>query len=262
VSSNIPGVPGSYPQPWARLLHNMIESDWLLRRRTQRYTRGMAIPSGCYKVAITGTMYGGEIWATGFWVQGGVPANASDAGDTAAAWVEALFSTGTVGATNAAAQTLQALAASDTTATLLTVYCYPTGGPHASYQGAAVIAANGSGNATQNTPNQTCAVVSLRTALTGRSHRGRMYWPATSPDGTSHGQLPGSTTQTLAASWGTCFGGWAADGTKGVPAVMSQTLSALTPISRIVMDTRLDIQRRRANREAVIATSSSPVTPP
>lgn len=109
-------------------------------------------------------------------------------------------------------------------------------------------AENGTSSGQASAP-QVCEVATLRTAMPGRSYRGRLYWPlrwATHPNGVvsaaDQTQLNG-TVQGLAQAISTELG---AVGTSAAWGVYSKTLGLITPVSTVSVGTRVDTQRRRA----------------
>lgn len=107
----------------------------------------------------------------------------------------------------------------------------------------------GSGTATM--PNQVAWVVSLRTDEAGRSARGRCYMPATGVELAAAGSPATPTTSEFADA----FGHLLADVTSAhadptaLIQVYSRVLDRMLPVTRVLVDSTLDTQRRRRNKD-------------
>lgn len=216
----------------------------------------MPIPAEVYRVVASGSLAGGEIWSTGLWVQGHTPATQADADSAAELWMAQLVST-----TDPAPFLLMAENwwSTQTTLERVTTYCYPAGGPHAAFIGSYDQLTTGQ-QGSQTKPNQVALVTSLRTGIAGRRSRGRMYVPLTGGPLGADGQVPTAGAQAIADSWGTFLGDWNASGDNGTVVVVSASATQAYPITQVVVDTRPDIQRRRANRQAINARTTHAVT--
>jgi hypothetical protein len=195
----------------------------------------MPIPSGLTKNVISGTLPGSEVWQTSYWQTGLTAAEADDA-HMATLAANSTF----IALMNA----WKALCASGARATAIDRYYY-AGGSGAAAHGHAAL--NYGGTATpQAGPNQVAVVTTLRTAVSSRAGRGRMYWPATgvAADQTT-GLLANGNIDILVdalAAWFTAL-------TTGQPAVVvSQTQNTSHPITSVDADYRADTQRRRVNK--------------
>lgn len=219
----------------------------------------MAIPAGVQKIVLFGDLPGGEIWETGFWLQGGLPES------DAAAQIQAQLVFNVL-ESESDPPFLPALAGSflnsGTRILGARCYAYPTGGSVATYSGEYTVPTPIVGSSGGRMPNQVAGVITLRTAQSGRSYRGRMYCPANGAgmgiSGAGFAQFPEADCQTLVNNLAAAFNDLAGS-SAGVPVVVSATRGVATVITNITMDTRADIQRRRANREAAAATVSSSV---
>jgi hypothetical protein len=105
------------------------------------------------------------------------------------------------------------------------------------------------GTGINSTPAQCAVVVTLRSSIPGRSHRGRLYWPAEGQAFTAGGQLS-STVQGLYNTGAQAFSHkivteMAAQSISASWCVYSPTLGILTPLSSISVGSRIDTQRRR-----------------
>lgn len=211
----------------------------------------MPIPSAVCRCSIQGTVQGSEIFDTSFWTLGGT----ADQADTQA------LATGiadVLTATDAMSNTLAAIRAADEYVKVR-VYAYPDGGQQAAWIAEAPIELLGTG--AESNPLQTCMVVSLRTSLSGRSHRGRMYLPARGQVITPTGQISETDTTGLASEWAAILGqvnGIALPG-GGNPSVsvVSQTLTNSTVVTSVIVDSVPDIQRRRSNK--LVASTRSQI---
>jgi hypothetical protein len=211
----------------------------------------MPIPAGVYHVVFGGDRIGGEVWESGFLVQGGVPASNDAANALALLWWGQLTSTDGSGALVAVAANLWA---ASTTVRYVKVYCYPAGGPTAEYIGEHIDTPLVGSQALQ-CPNQVALVISLRTNFAGRAHRGRMYLPMDNLSNDGHGQQSSANVNQQATKWALCFHDWNASGDNGIVSVVSRIgAGGALPVTSIVVDSRADIQRRRANKQAALYT--------
>lgn len=208
------------------------------------------IPADVYRVTFGGSLYGGEIWECGFWVHGGLPEDQPTANATAELWAGQLLSSDPSGAL---AVCLNLWWTADIKCTYVKVYAYPTGGPHATLIGEHDVT-GASGTGTRVYPNQCSIVISERTGFSGRRYRGRMYLPVGKTSDGTQGQLGGDEVLQAATAWALCFHDWNAVPANGMPVVVSTSGSLFTPISQIIVDSKIDIQRRRANKEVANAT--------
>lgn len=114
------------------------------------------------------------------------------------------------------------------------------------------------GTAGQVLPNQCCLVVSLRTGAPGRRNRGRMYLPATGGPLGNDAEVAGPKVTAVSAAVALGLSRFN-DAGVGNPAVVSQVGGTIRRITQVVTDSRIDIQRRRANRENVTFTQTNNV---
>jgi hypothetical protein len=217
----------------------------------------MAIPSGVYHVVFGGDLPGGETWQSGFWVQGAVPSDALEANATAELWWGVLTSEDASGAVR-----IQLTYCSvQVTMRYVRVYPYPSGGPTSPYIGEFSDDPLVGTSSAPKFPNQVCSVVSLRTALSGRRHRGRMYLPCNGIGLENSANMGTANAQGLADAWATAFSDWNTSGDNGGIVVVSQAGTSASPVNNVVVDSRLDIQRRRANRQTIAYHTQATVTP-
>lgn len=204
------------------------------------------------RVEIRGTLLGGtEVWSTGVTLGG---QTLVDDPATLTAWAEDIVTalegttaigplTGIMGSIGGAQIT-----------SIVTQYYGATGGIAA--QGEAVAAIVGTNTLT--CPPQVSIVLSMRTNLSGRSRRGRNYWPALAAevDGQT-ARISDVVATNLANAWVemlNIFCNEAPGVSDLIPVVYSPTLDVLTAVSSIQVGDVLDTQRRR--RDELIETYS------
>lgn len=99
-------------------------------------------------------------------------------------------------------------------------------------------------NANEALPASLCLVVTLRTALRGRSHRGRVYQgPWTEAASTATGTPLSTQPTAVAAQWTAHLAALVGSGVSLV--VASYLLATATDVATCTVDTRWDTQRRR-----------------
>lgn len=149
-------------------------------------------------------------------------------------------------------------------ATGVDVYYYPAIPGKASISASADYSPPRGPTTGDNMPSQCSLVVSLRTAMTGRSGRGRVYLPFTRVaqlDAT--GQVSGIALATIADDFKT-FADAVIGALNGVlpgyqgPYVVSGTHGMANAVTRYVIDSKVDTQRRREDKQAPAATQSRP----
>jgi hypothetical protein len=197
------------------------------------------------------------VWQSGYWLRGNAPTSNESA--SSAAQLEFDSSTDSV---SGVWNYLAPFYPSSVTLDLVKVFSYPSGGTTAAFVGQSTGAVKIGTSATIPSLNQASLVTTLRTSSAGRRHRGRMYWPLGS--GTNigtNGQVTLSTCTGLATrlakhfSDGNAASGW------GEAVVVSQVATEAVPVTQITVDTRPDVQRRRANRMTSVQRASAAVTP-
>lgn len=206
----------------------------------------MSIPSNMSRFVISGTLTGGEEFATSFWSDQNCPTTQAQA-TAAASAVRSTFVADMM-------PTLLGFLSTTCSYDKVTVYAYPTGGPLAGFVGESAIT-GGTGTATGSSlPLQCACVVTLLTGLPGRRRRGRMYWPINNATLVTNQMTLTQITSIVEAqeSW---FNDLQTLTTAFAPVVLSQVGAGSTaPVTALRADTRMDIQRRRAANEAVIAS--------
>lgn len=202
-------------------------------------------------------MPNGEEWSTGFWVMGDTPTSAGEANALAELAYDEF---GAEDDSGGMTETLLNVMNSATSWLTTKAYCYPTGGPTATFIGSYDTPTARVGAAVNHNPNQVAIVLTTRTGLAGRSHRGRMYLPATGAPLETDGQLAQVILGYLTDAWALAFTDWNA-ASDGKIVVVSAHLGTATQVSSVTMDSRFDIQRSRAKSEAILRTSVGVVTP-
>jgi hypothetical protein len=196
-------------------------------------------------IVIGGKLFGGEIFATGFDLAGA-------AADQAELNTLVDNVANILGGVTAPAITFQRLLANGESIESVKGYSYA-----AAATAAALVAENlthvaGAGG--NPMPNQVALVATLRTAVPSRRTRGRMYLPANGSTVTAVGQLNVPAPSDVAEMVATLIN---VSSATHAPVVVSGAGNVATPITSVSVDTRFDVQRRRANREAATAEASS-----
>lgn len=208
------------------------------------------------RVVLSGSLPGGEIWESGFWLYGDLPTDQASANTQASLVYGALTSDDESGAMT---QWFANYVSATVTFDKVTVYVY-TDGNAATYIGTYVPSTPLTGTGSAELPNQCAIVVTLLTGRAGRAYRGRMYLPLNSSSYMgSDGQLGNGNMVINAQHWARFFGDWAASDA-GQPVVVSQVHTAHNAITAVRIDSRVDIQRRRANRQAVTSSTTQALT--
>lgn len=203
-----------------------------------------------YRVILSGTSPApGEVWSCGMSLQGVAPAMTQD---QITAWA-----TNIATAVNAytSANPLVSLLSSSGSMTTVRCEVRDPATEDLVRAGEAAIPTGLSGSATPNKVLQASVVISLRTAVPGRSYRGRVYWPAWvyTPTGEllfSTGTLPGYLTAYADLVELVNAQAIVVDPSFAVILVVrSRLLHVSTPVTALAVGTVPDIQRRR--RDAI-----------
>lgn len=200
------------------------------------------IPSGYSRSVLSGTLSNGEIFQTGFWA-----AEAPTSSDAAATQASAI-------STNFSEKLSDdgyppAFLGTGDSWDKVTVYSYTDTSGEATFIGEADIA-NGGGSGTQTLPNQSACAITLLTGKSGRRNRGRMFVPITKMTLTS-GQIADATVTDFATWWADFLTNCASDIGQDV-VVLSQVAGSANAITQVRCDSRLDVQRRRADSEQIL----------
>lgn len=208
----------------------------------------MAIPADVVRLALFGTLVGGEIWNTNVWARPVVyPDPVVPDDEDSAQTLLNNFTTGTEW--GAFLNSLLALQRPGDSIDGAKLYSYRTGGPAATVIAEKAITGPGTGSSSH--PNQVCRVLTLRSAFAGRSRRGRMYLPAAGAVIAQSTGLFSDNGQTLVNNTANLFKHWANLTDAYYASIVSQTLGSAVSVIQVDTDQRADIQRRRADRENV-----------
>lgn len=201
------------------------------------------------RVTINGSLGQGEVFSTGYWIVGQTPAGQAQA-DTATAAM--LSSTAWI---NSIAG-LNGYLTPDGRYTNVRVYWYTQPGAPAAFITTGTTGPT-AGTGGRSLPYQTCAVTSLRTATLTRSGRGRMYIPIPGASLTNN-QLTSVDCTAIATYVKQNMGAAVAALLTASPAVvvMSSKSALLQPVTKLIVDSRCDVQRRRAQKETILFSNS------
>lgn len=208
----------------------------------------MPIPSGYSRSVVSGTLPGGEIWAIGLWANE-APSDQAATQSQADSFADDLTTKWSDSGSPATFNTAQM------SATRLTVYSYLAAGGRATHVAESGLSLPGV-NTQSSQPDQCCLVASLRTGMSGRRHRGRVYWPLTG-SGLVQGQVADPLAQNHATWMRDLIQAWNGHLADERMVVLSQTAGTSAPITAITVDTRVDIQRRRANRQTITGSHTA-----
>lgn len=213
---------------------------------------------GAYgRLVLGGTNAGGDSWSIGFSVVG-----ISDASeDTLATWLSDLATPISTAANSSGTSGFLAVTANDTKLSTLRAYCYPTGAPPAAVTAEFTYATPIAGFATGKAPYECAVVATLETGYSGRRSRGRVYVPG---DGVSTGTHQinqaacDEVANGIAAVINAVNASTAPSGT-GNPFVVVSGAGGTGPqhlVTRVRVDSKVDVQRRRQNKVVATATST------
>jgi hypothetical protein len=201
----------------------------------------MSIPAQVARFTFGGNADNGETWNTSFWAQ---PLSDITSQEEFQAQVDDLADVLT-GGTGFVTQ----MRPFWSDATHLTFFdgLYYSNEQTASFIGKHAYESPVVGTGTTPLPLQTCAVLSLETAVPTRRGKGRMYLPANAAAMQSGHRFSDTPVQNLVNAAADFFS-ILDTGTPGwTPGVMSSAGSAFRPLTAVHMDNKPDIQRRRAN---------------
>lgn len=209
------------------------------------------IPLGYSRNTIYGTFSGGDVFQISLWASE-APTD-QGAAQTQANMLAAAFNTKLTTPPTGSVKPTAILSTTDAYVGVR-VYSYVDGSGHARYIGDASISGAGTNGTAGFLPTQTSLVVSLRSAVAGRSATGRIYTPCTRANTSVGGQLSSADVNGLATWWAALIGAWNSAVTPAKIGVLSQLHGTFQPATAVKVDSKLDIQRRRANK---IAASNS-----
>lgn len=211
----------------------------------------MPFPAGSTHVVLVGTADDGvEEFNVGFWVDS-APVDSSAAANAFCASIIAVSGFASL------LVRLKALLTPDCRYTQVRSYTYLGGSEQASYVGFANITA-GQGTGSNSAPLQVSMVVSLLTAFAGRRSRGRMYLPASGLAYDNH-QFESTVVTQVATEMGNFLTNVSAISGVGSTSVVSRTAGTSTPITSLRVDSKPDIQRRRAGSQAATSAATAVV---
>ncbi len=154
----------------------------------------------------------------------------------------------------------KALNAADTRLTKLTAYFYDIGSDLADAMAIYNFGTPLVGTGTAYHPTQVCVCVTKVTDGVGRRYRGRCYVPATAQTLASNHQMSSGTATDIATAFAALVTDLNNDTVSGgsvTAIVVSQLLVGGSAITKIAVDSELDIQRRRADK--LVGTSKATV---
>lgn len=217
----------------------------------------MAIPSGYSRATFYGHLPGGELFNWSLW------SNQAPSDQTATQTMATAFATkfqAGIDTPNAADLPLTKIIGSDAGYDGVRVYSYTAVGGHASFVADAPITRPGSSSATGTLPNQCSIVVTLRTAVAGRRATGRIYLPITKYSLGSAGQLDTGSVDGLANAVSHLITALNSAETPQHVGVLSQTAGTFQSVNSVKVDSKVDIQRRRANKQTPAYVKTLAVT--
>lgn len=211
----------------------------------------MGVPLGTIRIVASGHLPQGEEFAFGWWIQHSLVGGQTELDSICAAVVAAMV---------AKPNTFTALNPNTAAVDEMSAYYYgDTSGVATVVSHVPVTTLVGAGSAGVELPLQCAIVVSLRTALNGRRYRGRFYVPMTSQSLTNH-QLPSAETTAIASAWQSVLNTLKDAVPTLEPVVVSFTGSVATPVTSLIVDSRVDIQRRRANKQTILFSQVESIT--
>lgn len=213
----------------------------------------MPIPSGYSRNTISGHLRNGEEFAWSFWCDE-APSD-QGATQTQADFIATDFNNLATTSGNP-----MGFIDSDSGYDKLTVYSYLDTSGKATHVAEADLGHVGT-SSSGSLPNQCSLVCSLRTATAGRRGRGRVYLPCNDTV-MSSGQVASGNVGQL-ATWMAAFL-TSVNGDLGDQhvVVLSQVSGTAHPITSVVVDSKIDIQRRRAKSEVALHSDTEAVTHP
>lgn len=204
-------------------------------------------PSQLVRLTLNGTLGQGEVFSFGWYVQ--MPSTVSS---------QATFQTFINATATACASGLLGLASFiDPAATYSTLkgYAWNADGSGAAADWIASAPAVQVGSGVAALPLQSCAVATLTTAIPTRRTRGRMYLPCTGVALTNH-ELTSTQVTTLAQTAKSILNAAKTVDALAIAVVFSPTYGVVTPVLSTSVDSRTDVQRRRADNQAVLFRNS------
>lgn len=146
-------------------------------------------------------------------------------------------------------------------------YWYPSGSKVSTVVGEHLAAGAIPGTSAASTPTQTSVVASMKTGISGRSARGRSYLPANGLPLDVTNQISNGNVHTLSLAYSHVLADLSLDlasslASSGVaPVVYSAKTGGTHQIISVTVDSRPDVQRRRADKIIANYAENNPVTP-
>lgn len=208
----------------------------------------MTIPPNVVHAQFNGTLGDGEVFSVGFWLEGDAPTTlpaAQTYADVLASYFDQHLDS-----------TLCSFLATGQSYDEVLIYSYPDGGTSALVSAVAELT-TGAGTGIGNTlPLQCAVVVTTQSGFIGRRHRGRIYVPTTNAALTGN-QLTTAQITSIVDAWQAFFNNCRISTVVGVPVVVSQVdVGSTVEVTALRADTRIDIQRRRAQDQVPVDTYS------
>lgn len=211
------------------------------------------MPANVVRIVLSGGLPNGEIWTTGFFVQGDLGTTPDQLTTLATHVANQLVLEADGGAMS---HTIAKLFNSMTDWKKTSAYYYAGGTDKAAAVGEYVWPTPKKGNLNNGVPEQCAVVLSLRTPHPGRSYRGRMYLPCTGASLQVDGQLTNADVDDVCGAWGMNLSRLGDPGLDPLPIVVSTHLGLATGITSVKMDSRIDTMRSRAKSSTIDYTKS------
>lgn len=191
------------------------------------------------RVVIKGTGPNSEIWQTGFATAAVTPPTTQAQLQTDCTAIAGFVTTWWTA--------IKGLIYSSYSLTEVDMYQYVAPSRVATLQAQSVLTAAPGTNAATGSPIDTACVVSIRSAVPGRSHRGRMYVPCHSGVAPASGMFTGTPNTTIGTATKAMFTS-VAGYSSYVPVVVSRTHNTWDAVASLITDNKPDVQRRRENK--------------
>lgn len=208
------------------------------------------IPSGYSRTVVHGTVSHGDVFQWGMWAN---EAPSDQAATQAQADSFAADLQTVLGDTTG----IKSLISTDSSYIGVRVYSYLDDTGKATFIGDTEFSPV-LGSGLGSLPDQTCLVATLLTGHAGRRNRGRIYLPCNGYKLIA-GQLDQPTTAAIAANVASLIGLWNGHLGDQRISVLSQVAGSANPVTSVQVDSRTDVQRRRANREVVLFKASTDI---
>lgn len=215
----------------------------------------MTTAANSVRAVLSGTLPGNEVFAHSFWFNGTGIVGGDVAEDTLAGIIVSAANS------NLGSTAFKALYTTATAWTTARIYFYGTGGVLRRTVESPISIVGSA--ATASMPNQLAVVASLRTALAGRANRGRSYLPGTFTNSLASGnaaQLSSASTNTIRDAVTSFLNAVKAGAGGAPPVIMSGSQSAMIPVTRVQIDSRMDVQRSRAGKQAALTVATGLIT--